>query len=152
MYLLICLPDAVSSKLRTQERNLLIVLHGFGGRKVRCKSRWANRILPKKDFNVLNNQQDEKKVTCGDERCWTYGRACFFFLNFSVSTDAKDMMHFAGTLLQLTSKVLIAHDSVSDPQCSAGPWVQLMVSRNELNNDTWRFWQIQHVHFKDIWC
>lgn len=31
---------------------------------------------------------------------------------------------FAGTLLQLTSKVLIAHDSVSDPQCSAGPWVE----------------------------
>ena len=55
------------------------------------------------------------------------------FWNFSASTDAKDMMHFAGTLLQLTSKVLIAHDSVSDPQCAAGPWVQLMVSRNELN-------------------
>lgn len=44
------------------------------------------------------------------------------------------MMHFAGTLLQLTSKVLIAHDSVSDPQRAAGPWVQLMVSRNELND------------------
>lgn len=60
-------------------------------------------------------------------------KTLFFGISLA-STDAKDMMHFAGTLLQLTSKVLIAHDSVSDPQRAAGPWVQLMVSRNELND------------------
>ena len=54
-------------------------------------------------------KQDKKDVTCGDVSTYV------FIWNFSAATDAENMMHFAGALLQLASKVLIADDSVSDP-------------------------------------